>query len=63
MECASTHIVDSRSLENRLLELSNSRSFFACAPLMVIRIQKMLRMIFGWGAKAIYTDQELYPSI
>lgn len=62
MDCASTHIVDSRILENRLLELSNSRSFFAMYTSNGYpNSEKCYELIFGWGAKAVYTDQELLP--
>jgi para-aminobenzoate synthetase component 1 len=62
MESASTHIVDPRSLENRLLELSNSRSFFALyTSNSYSNSEKSYELIFGWGAKAVYTDEELLP--
>ena len=31
------------------------------SPLMVIEFRKIYELIFGWGAKAVYTDQELLP--
>lgn len=62
MECASTHIVDSRTLENRLLEVSNSRSFFAMYTSNGYpNSEKCYELIFGYGAKAVYTDGELLP--
>lgn len=63
MKKASAHIVDPRLLEHRLLELSSSRSFFALYTSRGYpNSHKNYELVFGWGADAVYTDDELVPA-
>ena len=58
----STYNVDSRLLQYRLLELSSSRSFFALyTSNRYPNSEKRFEIVFGWGAGAVYTDDELIP--
>lgn len=59
---ASAHKVDPRLLEHRLLELSSSRSFFALYTSNGYpNSQKRYELIFGWGAEALHTEDQLLP--
>lgn len=58
----STYKVDPRLLQYRLLELSSSRSFFALyTSNRYPNSEKRFEIVFGWGAGAVYTDDELIP--
>ncbi len=62
MTKVSTYKVDPRLLEHRLLELSSSRSFFALyTSNSYPNSEKRYELIFGWGARAVYTNDELLP--
>ena len=64
MDCVSTHIVDSRTLENRLLELSNSRSFFAMYTSNGYPNSKNATNLFLVGEqKQFIRIKSFYPSI
>lgn len=62
MTKVSTYKVDPRLLEHRLLELSSSRSFFALyTSNSYPNSEKRFEIVFGWGAGAMYTGDELIP--
>ena len=60
MKSVSAHIVDARSIENRLLELSSSRSFFALYTSRGYpNSHKKYELVFGWGATAQFDADAL----
>jgi len=60
MKSVSAHIVDARRIENRLLELSSSRSFFALYTSRGYpNSHKKFELVFGWGAKEHFDSEAL----
>ena len=60
MSTASAHKVDPILLENRLLELSSSRSFFALYTSQGYASKwGEFELLFAWGAKAVFNATEL----
>ena len=60
MTTASAHTVDPILLENRLLELSSSRSFFALCPSQGYDSKwGEYELLFAWGAKAVFDTDAL----
>ncbi len=60
---ASTYKVDPRGIEHRLLELSSGRSFFALyTSNSYPNSEKRHELIFGWGAREVFTDHQVVSS-
>ncbi len=60
MKSVSAHIVDARSIENRLLELSSSRSFFALYTSRGYpNSHKKYELVFGWGVAQQHDAEDL----
>ena len=60
MKKVSAHNVDPITIENRLLELSSSRSFFALYTSRGYpNSHKKYELVFGWGAKKVLFKEEL----